>query len=92
MSEMSNFRKKAARLHERIRSGDADPISDREREQLEAIRTAYVRRFGEDPVSKRGPGLVRPGQPDPISDREREQLKDLRAAYVRRFGKDPSKR
>lgn len=35
-------------LQERIRLGLADPISDREREQLEEIRQVYIRRFGKE--------------------------------------------
>lgn len=33
-------------LSERIAAGTADPISDREREQLRQIALVYIRRFG----------------------------------------------
>lgn len=36
-------------LQKRIAAGKADPISDREREQLRAIRELYVQRFGTQP-------------------------------------------
>jgi hypothetical protein len=45
-------------LHRRIAAGEADPISDREREQLQELRAAYIERFGEDPdtgLSTRAP-------------------------------------
>lgn len=37
-------------LQQRIASGQADPISDRERAQLEEIRALYIRRYGKDPA------------------------------------------
>lgn len=36
-------------LQERIAAGIADPISEREREQLEEMRMIYIDRFGRDP-------------------------------------------
>ncbi len=36
-------------LQERIAAGLADPISEREREQLEELRMIYIDRFGKDP-------------------------------------------
>ncbi len=36
-------------LQRRILAGKADPISDREREQLAEIRDMYYRRFGKFP-------------------------------------------
>lgn len=36
-------------LQERIAAGIADPISEREREQLEEMRMIYIDRFGSDP-------------------------------------------
>lgn len=36
-------------LQKRIANGEADPISDREREQLEELRQDFIRRFGYDP-------------------------------------------
>lgn len=36
-------------LQERIAAGIADPISEREREQLEEMRMIYIDRFGKDP-------------------------------------------
>jgi hypothetical protein len=41
--------KRVGALAQRIAEGKADPISDREREQLQEMRQAYVRRFGEEP-------------------------------------------
>jgi hypothetical protein len=54
MSEFDRIRfeadaeKSAKRLHQRIASGEAEPISDREREQLKEIRAIYKARFGDD--------------------------------------------
>ena len=39
-------------LQRRIKAGEADPISDREREQLEEIRQVYIRRFGKEPDAR----------------------------------------
>ncbi|WP_183420879.1 hypothetical protein [Microbacterium proteolyticum] len=41
-------------LQRRIAAGEADPISDREREraQLQEIRQTYIRRFGVDPEAQ----------------------------------------
>ena len=36
-------------LRQRIAAGEADPISDRERAQLQELRQTYIRRFGVDP-------------------------------------------
>lgn len=36
-------------LQDRIASGEADPISDRERQQLEELRQGFIQRFGYDP-------------------------------------------
>ncbi|MCJ1703793.1 hypothetical protein MT351_08325 [Rathayibacter sp. VKM Ac-2926] len=41
--------RRANSLQRRIAAGQADPISDREREQLEELRQTFVRRFGKDP-------------------------------------------
>ncbi len=39
-------------LQRRIAAGEADPISDRERAQLQEIRQTYIRRFGVDPEAQ----------------------------------------
>lgn len=36
-------------LQDCIASGEADPISDRERQQLEELRQEFIKRFGYDP-------------------------------------------
>jgi hypothetical protein len=36
-------------LQRRIDSGQAEPISDRERAQLQEIREIFIQRFGSDP-------------------------------------------
>jgi hypothetical protein len=36
-------------LQQRIAKGKAEPISERERAQLQELRQAYVRRFGKQP-------------------------------------------
>lgn len=36
-------------LQSRIAAGKAEPISDRERDQLEALRQTYIQKFGVDP-------------------------------------------
>lgn len=36
-------------LQKRIAAGEADPISDRERQQLEELRHVFIRRFGYEP-------------------------------------------
>ncbi len=41
-----------ASLQRRIAAGEADPISDRERAQLEEIRQIGIRRFGFDPEAQ----------------------------------------
>ncbi|WP_161804399.1 hypothetical protein [Microbacterium sp. GCS4] len=41
-------------LQRRIDSGRAEPISDRERAQLQEIREIYIRRFGSDPFGDQG--------------------------------------
>ncbi|NQX18072.1 hypothetical protein [Rathayibacter sp. VKM Ac-2857] len=41
--------RRANSLQRRIAAGQADPISDREREQLEELRRTFIRRFGEEP-------------------------------------------
>ena len=45
--------KKAGSLQHRIAAGKAEPISDRERAQLQELRQVYVRRFGKDPDTRR---------------------------------------
>ena len=44
--------KKASSLQRRIAAGKAEPISDRERAQLQELRQAYSRRFGKDPDAR----------------------------------------
>lgn len=39
----------AGSLQRRIAAGEADPISERERAQLQELRETYIRRFGVDP-------------------------------------------
>lgn len=40
-------------LQRRIAAGEADPISDLEREQYEQMEQVYLRRFGKKPESRR---------------------------------------
>ncbi len=40
-------------LQRRIAAGEADPISDLEREQYERMEQVYLRRFGKKPQSRR---------------------------------------
>jgi hypothetical protein len=42
----------AGSLQRRIADGKAEPISDRERAQLQELRQAYVRRFGKQPDAR----------------------------------------
>ncbi|MDP9696135.1 UNVERIFIED_ORG: hypothetical protein J2X79_003714 [Arthrobacter globiformis] len=44
--------KKVGSLQRRIAAGKAEPISDRERAQLEELRQVYIRRFGKEPVAR----------------------------------------
>jgi hypothetical protein len=44
--------KRAGSLQRRIAAGKAEPISDREREQLQELRQAFVRRFGKEPDAR----------------------------------------
>jgi hypothetical protein len=39
-------------LPARIKAGEAEPISDREREQLEEMKQLYIKRFGNRTKSK----------------------------------------
>lgn len=41
--------KRIGSLQWRIATGQVEPISDRERAQLQELREAYIRRFGEVP-------------------------------------------
>jgi hypothetical protein len=49
VGELRIKRTSGGSLQRRIAEGKADPISDRERAQLQEIRAIYVRRFGKDP-------------------------------------------
>lgn len=40
---------KSGSLQRRIAAGKADPISERERAQLQELRQTYIRTFGVDP-------------------------------------------
>jgi hypothetical protein len=42
-------------LQRRIAAGQAEPISDRERAQLQELREVYIRRFGTEPDSSQSP-------------------------------------
>jgi 2-oxo-4-hydroxy-4-carboxy--5-ureidoimidazoline (OHCU) decarboxylase len=46
---MDRWAANASRLRQRIKAGLAEPISERERAQLEELRDVYVRRFGRQP-------------------------------------------
>ena len=47
-AESAPTRPSISALRRQIAAGEAEPISDREREQLELMRQAYERRFGEE--------------------------------------------
>ncbi|MGP6206237.1 hypothetical protein ACQVDU_14975 [Microbacterium sp. F2] len=49
---MGEVTKKASSLQRRIAAGKAEPISDRERAQLQELRQVYVRRFGKEPDAR----------------------------------------
>lgn len=49
---MAEVSKSAGSLQRRIAAGKAEPISDREREQLQELRQAFVRRFGKEPDAR----------------------------------------
>lgn len=49
---MVKMTKRASGLQRRIAAGKAEPISERERAQLQELREAYVRRFGKEPDAR----------------------------------------
>ncbi|WP_160317628.1 hypothetical protein [Arthrobacter sp. RIT-PI-e] len=52
---MAEVDKRVGSLQRRIAAGKAEPISDRERAQLEELRQVYVRRFGKEPDARLTP-------------------------------------
>jgi hypothetical protein len=55
MGEVSEGWSKVSSLQRRIAAGQAEPISDRERAQLQELREVYIRRFGTEPDSSQSP-------------------------------------
>lgn len=49
---MGHVTRRANSLQRRIAEGKAEPISDRERDQLEELRQTYIRRFGREPEAR----------------------------------------
>jgi hypothetical protein len=55
MGQVSEGWAQVSSLQRRIAAGQAEPISDRERAQLQELREVYIRRFGTEPDSPQNP-------------------------------------